>query len=362
MTPFAKSPFADQREPSPGTSSRKTFSSAAFCVLLSAVLRLSLRWLILGLVTAAATPGAVSPPAATLPAGVKRVVFLGDSITHGGAYVNDVEAYFLTRAPERAIEWINVGLSSETVSGLSEPGHANGQFPRPDLHERLARVLALTRPDLVFACYGMNDGIYLPLDEGRFAPFRRGLQWLNEQVASAGARIIHLTPPIYDEARGGKPGYAATLDRYAQWLLEQPSEANWRVIDVHAAMQRAVDARRKVDTKFGFARDGVHPDDAGHWVIARAILLGLGARDITDTTTLEAMLAAHPHGREILALAAQRQAVMKLAWLSATKHLRPGVKPGLPLDEARAKAAEIGQQIAARQPQLNSNSLPLDKR
>src|SRR5258708_23755619 len=93
---------------------------------------------------------------AELPPGVKRVLFLGDSITYGGHYVCDVEAYFVTRYPERKIEFINEGLPSETVSGLSEPGHAGGQFPRPDLHERLARVLAGTKADLVFACYGMN--------------------------------------------------------------------------------------------------------------------------------------------------------------------------------------------------------------
>jgi len=33
-------------------------------------------------------------------------------------------------------EILNLGLPSETVSGLSEPNHAGGAFPRPDLHER----------------------------------------------------------------------------------------------------------------------------------------------------------------------------------------------------------------------------------
>src|SRR5690606_34599850 len=100
--------------------------------------------------------------AARLPADVRRIVFLGDSITYGGHYITLIETYFRTREPQRDLEFINVGLASETVSGLSEEGHAEGKFPRPDLHERLARVLAQTRPDLVFACYGMNDGIYLP--------------------------------------------------------------------------------------------------------------------------------------------------------------------------------------------------------
>src|SRR6476646_10487936 len=90
-----------------------------------------------------------------LPA-AKRVVFLGDSITYSGEYVEFIEAYFTTHFPQRQIEFLNLGLPSETVSGLSEDGHAGGSFPRPDLHERLARVLEKTRPDTVIACYGMN--------------------------------------------------------------------------------------------------------------------------------------------------------------------------------------------------------------
>ena len=81
---------------------------------------------------------AASP--AELPA-AKRILFLGDSITYGGTYIQIIEAAAIAHHPDRFIEMLNLGLSSETVSGLSEDGHAGGQFPRPDLHERLDRVL-----------------------------------------------------------------------------------------------------------------------------------------------------------------------------------------------------------------------------
>src|SRR5216117_2792724 len=67
---------------------------------------------------------AASQGASTLPANVRRVLFLGDSITYAGTYVVLVETYFLTRYPGRTIEFINAGLPSETVSGLTEEGHA----------------------------------------------------------------------------------------------------------------------------------------------------------------------------------------------------------------------------------------------
>lgn len=126
---------------------------------------------------------------AGLPDGIKRVVMLGDSITYAGDYVSFIEAYFVTRHPGRSIEFINVGLPSETVSGLSEPGHAKDAFLRPGLHERLERVLERTKPDLVLACYGMNDGIYLPFSEERFARFREGMLELRKQVARHGCGV-----------------------------------------------------------------------------------------------------------------------------------------------------------------------------
>src|SRR5690606_3114264 len=132
---------------------------------------------------------------------IKRIVFLGNSITYSGQYIGDIEAYYRITHPELKVEWINVGLPSETVSGLSEEGHADGAFPRPDLHERLYRVLKQTKPDLVFANYGMNDGIYLPFDSTRFERFKDGMLWLHETVVKHGAQIVHLSPPIFDEVK-----------------------------------------------------------------------------------------------------------------------------------------------------------------
>src|SRR5258708_40308174 len=78
--------------------------------------------------------------------GAKRILFLGDSITYGGQYVDRFETFLFTQYPGEKFEVINCGLPSETVSGLSEEGHAGGKFPRPDLHERLGRVLEKEKP------------------------------------------------------------------------------------------------------------------------------------------------------------------------------------------------------------------------
>ena len=129
----------------------------------------------------------------------KRVVFLGDSITQAGGYVAFTTYYLEKLYPKKDFDILGLGLASETLSGLSEDGHAGGKFPRPCLFERLGRVLEKAKPEVVFACYGMNDGIYLPLDKDRFAAFQKGVTKLIEQCQKAGVKQIYLvTPPIYD--------------------------------------------------------------------------------------------------------------------------------------------------------------------
>lgn len=284
---------------------------------------------------------------AKLPPEAKRIVFLGDSITHSGQYVAYVESYFALGQPEQRAEFINLGLPSETVSGLSEPNHADGKFPRPALKERLARVLAQAKPDLVFACYGINDGIYLPFDESRFQAFQEGIKHLHDAVTAARGKIIHLTPPYYDGLKGNNMPYVDTMARYSRWLLDQQAEQKWTVIDLHGPMADFLNGKRSAEPGFALAGDGVHPSDPGHWLMAKEILRGLGAEDVKDMADAPQMTVAFPGGAKIAALVRQRQNVRRDAWLTATRHLRPGIKDGLPLDQAEAKAIEIGAQIKA---------------
>jgi lysophospholipase L1-like esterase len=280
----------------------------------------------------------------TLLPQAKKILFLGDSITHAGTHVDLIEAYFVTRYPERSLTFLNLGLPSETVSGLSEAGHAGGKFPRPVLHERLERVLTQTKPDLVIACYGMNDGIYLPFAEDRFASFSNGIVKMHAQVVGAGAKIIHVTPPVFDEVKGKGPGYGATLDRYADWLLDQ-REAGWDVIDLHGPMKQFLSERRQTDPKYFLAGDGVHPGPDGHWILAQQILLHLGAPDLGGIDSAAALLAGHPHGDAILKLVQQKQRLLKDAWLNQIGHKRPGMNRGLPVNQAEVQARELEVRI-----------------
>ena len=294
-------------------------------------------------------------------AGVHRVVFLGDSITYSGQYVEFLEAYLRARDADFRCEFLDLGLPSETVSGLSEPGHAGGEFPRPDLHERLDRVLAKARPDLVVACYGMNDGIYHPFSEERFRKFRDGIIFLRDRAAASGAGVLHLTPPAFDavpilaktlptglaEYRQPYVGYDDVLDRYSGWLLSRKVDG-WDVVDVHGPMKRLIAEGRARDKDFRLAGDGVHINDAGHWLIAREILRhwGVPARELADAAGSKPALEARPHGLEVLGLVQEKQRLLKDAWLTETGHKRPGMKRGLPLGEAERAAGRLDAEIS----------------
>ena len=296
--------------------------------------------------------------------GAGRVLFLGDSITHSGRYIADVETYLRLRYPAFDAEFLSLGLSRETCSGLSEPGHAGGKFPRPDVHERLARVLEATKPNLVVACYGMNCGIYHPLSDERFAAYRAGREKLHQAAVAAGAKVLHLTPPVFDphpiRARtlpAGKTDYAQpyvgyndVLDAYAAWLVSKRADG-WEVCDVHTPMNRATAAGRAADPNFTLAPDGVHPNDQGHWEMARALLehWGVPAGELQEAATPADAWRRRPQAAELHKLLYQRQQLLHDAWLTKTGHKRPGVKPGLPLDEAQTKANELNAKIEALQ-------------
>jgi lysophospholipase L1-like esterase len=299
----------------------------------------------LSLVAAAAVglPAAEPVPARDQILAAKRIVVLGDSVSHAGGWLVPVIAWL--EGAGWTGDLLNMSLPSETVSGLSEEGHAGGKFPRPDLHERLDRVLRVGRPDLVIACYGMNCGIYQPLDETRFAKFKSGMQRLHDAVEKAGVKIIHLTPPAYDQ-RPDKPGpagavdYDAVLDAYSAWLLSKRSEG-WAVIDIHGPMKELLAAARTKDPKAIFAADAVHPNEAGHWAIARSLFKGLGEHTTAAKETPEHFAAFVPDVK-------QRMEVLRDAYLAAAGHRRPGMAPGLPLGEAESKARDLTESIRSR--------------
>jgi lysophospholipase L1-like esterase len=290
-------------------------------------------------------PQSESRPRALLQQ-AERIVFLGDSITYAGEYITFFEAWLLTQGLAKPPIVLNLGLPSETVSGLSEDGHADGKFPRPDLAERLARVLAITKPDLVFACYGINCGIYQSFDDDRFQKYQRGIRNLKQTIEQSGATLVLITPPDYDESRpNATPQYNSVLDRYSEWLMANRDQG-WLVVDLHSAMAKEAAERRKSDGQFTFQPDAVHPNTEGHWFIARQLFRWFGDHAAANLASPQALFGERGVQEQVFRMVQKRAMIRRDAYLTASGHKRPGITPGLPLPEAEAQAQAISRSIA----------------
>ncbi|MBB6634115.1 SGNH/GDSL hydrolase family protein [Cohnella thailandensis] len=296
---------------------------------------------------------------ATIPA-KKRIVFLGDSITDDGTYISYLDAYFRLRKPEVELELINLGVSSETASGLSEPAHP---FPRPCVFDRLNRALAETEPEWVVVCYGMNDGIYYPLSEERFEAYKAGMRRLLRTIRAAGAKAIAVTPPPFDPgaldraAERLRPAnaaefsydtpyedYEAVLKTYADWVLELDESRADGVASIHEPMLAWIREAREKDPEYRTG-DGIHPNRQGHWVIAKSLLAELfGVKPESEPGYVddpEGASAAYP-------LVWERHRLLSAAWKEHVGHTNIWKAEGaLPLAEAKAQAAELEARIRA---------------
>ncbi|MBN2413246.1 SGNH/GDSL hydrolase family protein [candidate division KSB1 bacterium] len=238
----------------------------------------------------------------------QQILFIGDSITQDGTYIDYIETFLSAKYPDKNFNILDLGLSSETVCGLTEPGHP---YPRPNVHERLQRVLERTDPDIVVACYGMNDGIYSPLSEDRFKAFQDGILKLINKVKETGAQLYLLTPPPYDPVPVSEKvvdenapvfGYATpfknydqVLKTYGEWImgLQIPDVI---IINIHKRMSGFITENRKTDPEFYLARDGVHPGPVGHWLMAQAILEQWGETPVMEICEINAKKLNSPQG------------------------------------------------------------------
>jgi lysophospholipase L1-like esterase len=284
--------------------------------------------------------------------GVHRIVFLGDSITQAGDYVTDCECWLLAHGFH--IEVLNLGLASETASDLTPEENSwhlkTFGFGRPFLSQRLDRALALSKPDLLFACYGMNDGGSLPTNAAGTGRFAEAITHLRDAAEKAGVkRVVICTPPVQD-AKGDihQEFHDENLTRYTAWLLAKRADG-WDVVDIHTPMRQALDQGRAKNPAFQFAADGVHPGREGHWLMARAILTQFFGANLDGVTSAEEFFPAN--GKEIRQLVQERMGMLFDAWMTQIPHQRPGVpggpgaKPGPSIPEANAKAADIANRI-----------------
>lgn len=281
----------------------------------------------------------------------ERWLFLGDSITQQGGYVDYIETWFLLNEVDPP-EIISLGLSSETVSGLSEPDHP---FPRPYLHSRLENVLERVKPTVVIACYGMNCGIYHPFSAERFSAYKVGIRKLVADAHAIGAEVILLTPPPYagrvkprDTPEPGQPygfktpasDYNDVLAKYGEWILSRNGRGDLRAFTIRPAMERFME---KI-----YIKEPIHPNSFGHELMAEAFLQALG-KD-TGSDILQTGISRRSDDEEwqsLIALVKEQRTAYEFSLLNSIGHGNPNIlkRETMPLDDARRKNESLTGKI-----------------
>lgn len=206
----------------------------------------------------------------------------GDSVTYGGqnGYVEMLQKIADQKRPDLNLRFINLGKSSETVTGLTEIGHPG---PRPYLFERLDKALEDTKIDMAFFCYGINCGIYGKPSQKLFENFKIGVLSFLEKLKQKDISAILLTPPplVLETApividlqqpftwQNPYPKYEEeVLQEFKRIILDMNHPSLIASIDIHEVLL-------KHQGKC-YDKDPIHPNLTGHRLISETIVEKLG--------------------------------------------------------------------------------------
>jgi lysophospholipase L1-like esterase len=224
-----------------------------------------------------------------------RLAIIGDSITEQKQYSRIIETYLTVCTPELHISTRQFGWSGETAEGFLR---------------RMTNDCLRFHPTVATLCYGMNDHGYGPYHEDIAQWYRRNYSAVAQSLKDSGVRVVLGSPGCVGRvppwiSRPNVPVEELNLNlcRLRNLDIGIAAEENIRFADVFWPMFTAGYAARE---KFGpdyalSGKDGVHPDWAGHLVMAYAFLkaLGLDGSLGTYTVDLSANMAAATSGHTV---------------------------------------------------------------
>jgi len=206
----------------------------------------------------------------------QKLLFIGDSITDcerarpvgeglfgalGKGYVSMVDAFLQAVYPELGIRVVNMGISGNNVV---------------DLDRRWQEDVLDQKPDWLSVMIGTND-VWRQFD----TPFIKELHVyadryeltlrdLAERTKPHVSQLVLMTP-FYLESNE-QDAMRRTMDQYGAIVKRVAADTGALFIDTQAAF----DAVLKELYSATLAWDRVHPTQAGHAVLARAFLNGIG--------------------------------------------------------------------------------------
>lgn len=199
----------------------------------------------------------------------QHILLIGDSITdcgrreenapYGNGYVSLLRAFTTARHPDARLTWTNRGISGNTVRHLAERWEQDALAPRPDW---LALMVGIND---VWRAFDGHPENAVPLDE--YTDTLRTL--LRRAVEETGCRLILADPYIIEPDRD-EPQRAVS-DTYVAAMAALAEEFD----AVHIPTQRVFDGALADTVSQDWANDRIHPNLAGHALIADAFLKAL---------------------------------------------------------------------------------------
>lgn len=207
--------------------------------------------------------GAAEPATVTLGER-ETIVFYGDSITEQHLYTAYVERFLVTRYPAKELICYNFGWGGDTAwVGLN----------------RYARDVQPVHPSLVFVQFGMNDGGYHAPNADTRNWYLDSQRKLADLIKNGNARQVFLTTSCIDpDNRKDGDVYNTTLAAMADGVIAMGAELGVPVVDVFHPMRKSQQAAKLANPKFSVIADSVHPDSAGHLLLAWPIIRSLAPK------------------------------------------------------------------------------------
>jgi lysophospholipase L1-like esterase len=194
-----------------------------------------------------------------------RIVFLGDSITAGGAgpkgYISMIRADLEKKYADKKIECIGAGISGNKV---------------PNLQARVEKDVVAKKPTIVVIYIGINDVWHGENDPKRGTEpdaFTAGLKEVIGKIKAGGARVILCTPTVIGEKKAGANKLDAKLDQYSDLSRGLAKELDLQLIDLRKAFVDHLAANNPEDKEKGILTpDRVHLNEAGNRLVADTML------------------------------------------------------------------------------------------
>lgn len=226
-----------------------------------------------------------------------RVVFLGDSITEAKHYARYIQQYVYGRYPDLDIRFFNAGWGGDTAR------RAVG---------RLERDVFSLNPTVVTVCFGMNDGATRPPDRNNTKVYRESLGALVKALRARKVRVVVFSPTCVDPDPAPKKNwltkYNETLREFTKIAGDIARKHSCPFVNIFKPMLSYQQSRKEEDPKWTMIPDGVHPNEHGHLVMARWMLVALKADPMPPLGTMNVgkgsgkglRLVAKDEGRVVL--------------------------------------------------------------